>query len=385
MKENGVFVSMPFGDEPESMKNEWTSLYDFGLKPIENLMKDNNIVLLRADRDLEGLSLKENVTGLIDKSCFVLCVLTTSVVDGTHGIRLSNPNVLWELGYSEAIGKPIVVLIDNSSLRDLPVLAGQPNACVYHSRLIGTDSPEVDLKQIAPNLQPHFKKALEMQKHPLISRGHPHADIFANRDAINLPELIGEARKNVDILTTNLSYFLTDKLFIKTNSIKQALDNGAVVRVVTMDPESVIAEYRAKQLQREQNIPGYRRELRDGIISFFRHYGSYENFYLRVYNDLPLQITLRIDETIITSLVTRGQRARTRIHTKFDINEIGVTDSFLSHFQTMFDTSIDVAGLLWVVTESSSSISKDVPIPVEAIKERLGPKDWTKDWGQGQT
>lgn len=104
------FVSMPFGDDPESPENEWTKLYGFGLKPLESEITDlaeginhTLIKLWRADRDLEELALKENVIRGIDQSTFLLCVLTTQVVDGSHGLRLSNPNVLWELGYAEAL------------------------------------------------------------------------------------------------------------------------------------------------------------------------------------------------------------------------------------------------------------------------------------------
>jgi len=33
---DNVFVSMPFGENPESPENEWTKLYEQGLKPLES-------------------------------------------------------------------------------------------------------------------------------------------------------------------------------------------------------------------------------------------------------------------------------------------------------------------------------------------------------------
>src|SRR5580704_18041641 len=165
-----VFVSMPFGNAPESPSNEWTKLYDHGLKPLEGDLphlpegiQHVRVRLWRADRNLESLALKTNVIRGIELSTFVLCVLTTSVVRGTHGLRLTNPNVLWELGYAEAIGKPIVVLADNDDLRRLPILAGVPNVCVYDHRLVQRvkpkDAPEV-LRVIARNLVQHMAQAL---------------------------------------------------------------------------------------------------------------------------------------------------------------------------------------------------------------------------------
>src|SRR4051812_33589641 len=117
-----AFISMPYGATPDSLENEWTKLYEYGLKPLEkaspNLPKDYRPVgLLRADRNLMSLGLKTNVKKLIEQSTLVIGVLTTAVQKTENGItRLSNPNVLWELGYAEALGKPIVVLADDESL-----------------------------------------------------------------------------------------------------------------------------------------------------------------------------------------------------------------------------------------------------------------------------
>jgi hypothetical protein len=33
-----IFVSMPFGDVPDSAHNEWTKLFEHGLKPLEHEM-----------------------------------------------------------------------------------------------------------------------------------------------------------------------------------------------------------------------------------------------------------------------------------------------------------------------------------------------------------
>jgi len=161
--------------------------------------------------------------------------------------------------------------------------------------------------------------------------------------------MIGSAWKQVDILTTNLNYFRSGRFLIEPHPIARALENGATVRIITMDPESVIAEYRAKQLMRSHDVPGYRRELREGIIWFFENFSNIQQFHLHIYNDLPLQITTRVDQTIITSIVTRGERARKRIQIQFSVYDEGVTESFISHFQTMFDNSTDVAGVKWVL------------------------------------
>jgi hypothetical protein len=359
-----VFVSMPFGDDPDSPDNEWSKLFEYGLKPLERHLtglpegiRHVPIKLWRADRNLESLTLKTNVMLGIERSAFVLCVLTTSVVRGTHGLRLTNPNVLWELGYAEAIGKPVVVLADNNDLRRLPILAGVPNVCVYDHNLVKRVRPR-DASQvlgfIARNLVQHVTQALEESARGPISSHGSRARFYASRDAVDLPGMISGAERQVDILTTNLDYFVSAKLR-EPGPIAEALHNGATVRIVTMDPESVIAEYRARQLVRGQDIPGYRSELRNGIIRLFGRFGDHPHFHLHTYNDLPLQITIRVDHVVLTSVVTRGERARKRIQIQFNLHDEGVTESFVSHFQSMFDTSTDVKGVNWVQDQISAA------------------------------
>lgn len=347
-----AFVSMPFGDNPDSPDNEWTKLYDYGLKPLESNIDGlpENIThtpirLWRADRNLKSLSLKINVMRGIDQATFMICVLTTAVVDGTSELRPRNPNVLWELGYADALGKPIIVMADDASLAQLPILTGSPNVCIYNHNVV-RDTKHHEaldvLKHIARDLVPYVLQAIG-EARGTRQGGAVHlrtrAIAYSNRDAINLREMITNARNQVDILTTNLNYFLFDKMKNEASPFYDALVRGASVRIVTMNPESVIAEYRAKQLVRGQDIPGYRSELREGIITLFRLFGDHPQFHLHVYDDLPLQITFRIDEDIITSIATRGERARKRIQVRFSLYDEGATESFVSHFQSMFDNS----------------------------------------------
>jgi hypothetical protein len=354
-----AFVSMPFGDDPESPENDWTKLYEHGIKSLEAKIPDQKsyepIVLFRADRTLNSLGLKSNVKGLIEQSTIVIAVLTTTSMSTKEGvgIRLSNPNVLWELGYAEALGKPIVALADNESLRAMPLLAGVPNVCVYNHELVRAAKSKdaaIALAKIARDLAPFVTKACDDARRGQSGQARTRATAYASRDDVQLPKIVSGADHHVDILTTNVNYFLTGTFQDgEKHPFVSALKNGAAVRIVTMDPESVIAEYRARQLGRGDDIPGYRRELREGIIQLYERFGAQDNFYLHIYNDLPLQITIRIDETVITSVVTRGDRARKRIQVQFNLHDDGVTESFVSHFQSMFEDSKDIRGVAWVL------------------------------------
>ena len=57
-----AFVSMPFGEKIDSLENEWTRLYQFGLKPLETDFPETAgakgllpIRLTRADKDQQSL------------------------------------------------------------------------------------------------------------------------------------------------------------------------------------------------------------------------------------------------------------------------------------------------------------------------------------------
>lgn len=214
------------------------------------------------------------------------------------------------------------------------------------------DAPDV-LKIVAHKLIPYLNQAIKDSTRGRVgARGL--ARFYPVRDSKYMRELIASAGHQVDILTTNISYFMSKEFLDGHNSpFAEALESGATVRIVTMDPESVIAEYRAKQLVKGQDVLGYRKELRDSIIWFYHEYGDSPNFHLHIYNDLPLQITIRADNAIVTSIVTRGERARKRVQIQFDLYDEGITESFVSHFQSMFDNSEDVAGFKWVIQEIS--------------------------------
>lgn len=190
-----AFVSMPFGDDPEMLENEWTKLFNHGLLPLEGKIDGlpNNIThtpikLWRADRSLSGLSLKMNVMRGIEQSAFVICVLTSSLVKGTSGLRLTNLNVLWEIGYAEALGKPIVVMTDDPSLSQLPILTGTPNVCMYNHTVVratkAKDASEV-FQNIAKNLVPFITQALEDVRRGSSNRHTASALTFSSRELID--------------------------------------------------------------------------------------------------------------------------------------------------------------------------------------------------------
>jgi hypothetical protein len=371
-----AFVSMPYGPDPESPDNEWTKLYEHGLRPLETASESGSdypdVKLLRADRSLFGLSFKVNVCKNIERSAFVIAVLTTQEV-GNGGVRVSNPNVLWEVGYAEALGKPIVMLVDDKDdPRKLPLLTNEYVLFQYSHEMVkackAKDAAGA-LGVIAKNMREHCKVAIANAYGGPKSRTWVNAIAYSSRDEVPLGAMIGRARRTVEVLSTNVDYYLSRAFYTgptATHPFAAALRNGARVSIVTMDPECLIAEYRAKQLYRGADVPGYRKELRDGIRLLYELYKNERNFSVHLYNDLPLQITVRVDETILTSVVTRGAQARRRIQMQFDLAYPPVSESFVTHFQTMYDSSEDLRNVRWATSPPDSDLLQRLEDPFGA-------------------
>lgn len=375
MRSYAAFTSMPFGDSPDSDANMWSRLYEHGIKPCEKLAfddalfarpsspgcEDRRLVIHRADHNLQALGLKENVRFLIDHCDFVICVLT---VEG-NDTRLMNPNLLWEIGYAEARRRPIVFLGNNEAIRRIPALVGADNLfCRFDPRVFQPDTPCGPIAQlgqkVAQDLMPFIRSAIgRLEERQPGRHGTYEVTAHADRRRANLREFIASATSSIDILTTNLDDFLHQVAFEFENRdsiLRAPLERGVTVRLVVMDPDCHIAEYRARQLGMSGDVGQYREELRNAIVKVYSLFeGSYgDHFRMKVYEDLPLQITLRVDNEVITSFVTRGKRSRDRVHVRFRVEDEGVYDTFVGHFGSVYDSAKDIREFSWLYRELQS-------------------------------
>ena len=344
-----VFLSMPFGDLKDQ-NNKWSKLYDNGIKPIEKQFENYNLEIIRADKNLHDLALKENVRKGIESSDIVLCVLT------------KNHNVFWEIGYAEALKIPIAFMLDDNELKhsDIPILAGQPNFCPYNLTFV-KNAPDDDynvFQSMRDSLKPYIKKAITYTSHRNVGRTKYKVPAYSNRDLIQLDNLISSAKRRVDILETNLDWFVNcgqfkikSDLMIKNHPFNLTLKNGCEIRIVTMDPEAIISEYRAKQLGKQIDVPGYRENLRESIRKLYKAFREVigDQLNLKIYSELPLQITSIVDDAIITGIIARGRKSRELIHIEFNKYLDGVNESFLNHFESIYNSSNDASSFNWVV------------------------------------
>ncbi len=340
---------MPFGNLKDK-NNKWTKLFKNGIKPLENEFEDYRIEIVRADKNLQDLALKENVRKGIESSDIVLCVLT------------KNYNIFWEIGYSEALEIPIAFMLDDedTKITDIPLLAGQPNYFQYNLGFI-KNAPDDDkgvFNSLRNQLKPYIEKAITYTSHRSVGQTKYKVHAYSRRDLIELDKIISSAKRKVDILETNLDWFVNYGEFkIDNDSLKEkhpfnlALKNGCEIKIVTMDPEAIISEFRAKQLGKQIDVPGYREILRESIRKLYKAFRNEigDKFNLKIYSELPLQITSVVDDQIITGIIARGRKSRELIHIEFNKHLEGVNESFLNHFESIYNSSNDASSFNWVV------------------------------------
>jgi hypothetical protein len=407
-----VFVSMPYGNDEKS-KSYWDMLYE-SIKKIEGLCDERGykIEFLRADEIPIALRLTDNVKTLLNQ-----CQICLAVITG------SNPNVFWEIGYSESREKPIIILIENSIETNIsPVLVAETLKYTYDPKIFEeTDRNESLIDDFQRKLLYYLDTAVKIVKG--MEKPIPF-NILDDRQKAKLPETVMKANNTIDLITTNLSYYSDLKKFIaeymfnweaipgidslkfidflkenykvnwvesdkiekkdkdktimitagknkltlslindnknaelkiddirtaefkvenennklniytglKTFAFDPPIRRNVRVRILTLNPESIIAEYRAKQLGREHEVAEYREELRKAARFFYRRYMNNNNVDIRIYDDLPSQITLIVDQKVSTSFVSRGQQARYNIHVELDIESRGARATFEKHF-----------------------------------------------------
>ncbi|RJP79259.1 MAG: hypothetical protein C4522_10390 [Desulfobacteraceae bacterium] len=307
------FVSMPF--DPQ-----WDDVWFKGIQVCADKLNDYQLEFKRADREpyIER-NLEFNVLRKIDQT-----ELLVADVSPVQGSSLPNPSVMHEIGY--AVGKelPVILIGLKNSHKSLP-------ANLKGSILIEYELNKLDkfIGEFTSQIQKTITKEIASKR-----KGDFVAQSFSNRNRINIPGLIVQAKQRVQMITTNLQFVFTNL----KDSIDQALDSNRdnpefKVEILTMDPEGDTTNARAAQLG--QRTRQYRDILRESLDNMRKAYDGNSKVEIVTYSSLPTQITYIIDETVITSVISFGQLARRNIHFVVEANRPKVSESFLAHFSSV--------------------------------------------------
>lgn len=265
--------------------------------------------------------------------------------------------MFWEVGFAESLGKPIVFLVEQDQLeaQRSPVLVSATLQRTYNGKIFNEGVPkQAILKEFQNQLFPFLATAVEIVKGQV--KKQPEYVVHSGRQAAGLAGMIAEANQSIDLITSNLSYFADiHRFFVRENDqilfpFDIPVHKGVKVRILCLDPDSPIAAYRAKQLSRSHDVAGYREELRSSAAFFYQRYHKHKNVDVRIYDDLPLQITMLVDDKVVTSIMSRGNQSRDNIHLYFNLEFKGVHASFERHFAEVLANqaqTIHIANLAW--------------------------------------
>lgn len=324
-----VFVSMPYGRDDES-KSYWNKFYQFAILSMKSIFEGRGYTVnfVRPKEEPSALRLKEGVKDLIERCDICLAVIT--------GL---NPNVFWEVGYAESRGKPLIFVVEEgvNEAEYSPVLVADALKEFYDGRIFNQPRPDkAQVLDFQERLLRFFDIGVKVVKGS--AQPSPQYRVFSDRIGAQLARAVAKANNTIDLITSNLSYFADiDNFVAKVNgetafAFDHPVEQNVRLRILALNPDSVIAEYRAKQLGMEHDVSGYREQLRNSARFFYHRYMKSKNVDMRIYDDLPLQITFIIDGRVITSFVSRGHQARHNIHVEFDLEFKGARASFEEHF-----------------------------------------------------
>lgn len=357
-----VFVSMPY-DADDEPKKFWAFFYKKAIEPLKEILEretDFHFDFLYKKKDKKPGDIPTLVAESLDEADILLCVLTNF-----------KPNVMYEIGYARKMGIPIVFVLDQCFQKEpIPILIGRPQTLYY-------DGLNEDSFETIPNELWQFLKGAcweaQGKRNKLEDICSPiyMTRCYQNRDYLNIPQLIKDAKCEIEILTTNVDYFValpdeTVQHTFKIQDFKDAIGRGVKIHIWTMDPDSNIVVERSKLLQpiMRADVFQYRKALLKNIKTLYIYFQSEikeGKFFIGIYEALPTLMIYRIDDRYFIPSVSLIKRSRLCTHVEFKGNDPGVKDTF--------ETTLDEIRRIARPVEQYSWIREDWPTPYE-IKDK---------------
>ncbi len=338
------FVAMPFSER-------WS---DGVYRAIESVMRSVKVDIFR-------LGMRERLShGLVEDIETQIKAADIVLADTTGG----NPNVHLELGMAMASGKELVLCTQSGQV--CSDLSG-----IYYTKYSTTPNGLEELtRQLRLLMQECLKSMrLRAEKDALARQLEYEYSVvcFSERTHAQLHNAFARARRRIDILTTNLSW-LFEPLRTTRRSTWSFIQRAVCarpnlkLRVLTLDPESKIAAARGRQLG--FSADNFRAQLRAALAKARKFEARMANarVEIRLYDQLPTQITFRVDDDVYTGIVGQPMQCRHYPVLRFSVANLGVNEAFLSHFLSVWRDSLPCL----------DSVARPAPRTAHAVRLRSG-------------
>jgi hypothetical protein len=314
------FVIQPFGVKKngstgESVDNDM--VYS-ALQKLESIDPTFPVLIFRGDnRPVERDNLNSHLYDCFEEANFCIADVTGQ-----------NPNVCYEIGYAHAKGLKVIIICQNR--KDVPSDLEGALVVPYKS---------ANLSILANDIRNHFgrvkdevtnkikrKKEEKLAKIPYLS----------TRDDHLIRQKILSAETHIDILQTNLSVLQQDFIDDLVRALEQ--EENLRLRILTLDPQSVFVNYRAKQLD-ETEVRIFRTELQGALDAvYFRLRGFKSRVQIKTYDDFPSQIAFFFDQEILACVVSATGRSRDNCAFLLPSTFPGAKRSFTDHFSHLWSS-----------------------------------------------
>ncbi len=279
-------VAMPFRESRSS--NVFSA--------IEDVMRNVRVDVFKVDTTRRrSLKLALDVESQIRSADIVIADVSTQ-----------NANVHIEIGLALANEKPLLICAQNDS-----------DVCAHLSDYIfikyTTDKDGLGelSRQVRLRIQEILERA-QLEKESRILKLQLSVkysvDCFRDRAVADLGTSFLNARNRIDILTTNLTW-LFEKIDVSKQSdwecIMAAVERNEALqlRILTLNPQSEITAARGRQLGFDPgNFRDQLQKAYDKVRTFANQYQT-NRVEVRLYDELPTQITFRIDTEVYTCIV----------------------------------------------------------------------------------
>ena len=280
----------------------------------------------------------------LDRAPFIFPTIQQNVLDGIRSSQMMiadisnssnkkvspNASVMHEIGFATAQGIPIFLIGEKGTANNLPANLKGSLVSEYNKNSL-EDHKKSDFSK---NLANTILEAIKSDGRIMPARDFQVLGYRLRRKS-DLPFLIRNAKFRVYILTTNLEYIHSRlkkplKYALRKN-VKMKANKSFKIELLTMDPESVVTNARAKQLSKE--VAEYRNRLRVSLEKMQKIANNYspENVEIGTYVTLPSLIMFLIDDMVVWSVPFPSQQSRLVGHFAC-VHDAVTTQQFLSYF-----------------------------------------------------
>lgn len=350
MKPLRVFIIQPFGEDHSKI---FRSLIEEVCE--SKKLKGEFIAFHATDEPSSHPRLQDRVNEYIKRTDICVADLT--------GKR--NENALLEVGASYALGVPVIIFSD----KELPSDIRGQLYIKFDLSGLSKKSRQDEFKENLKNRLLEARQRIASTRNSVQFLSHA----FIDRGSVDFGSLIRRAENRISILTTNLSYLVTEEIDNRNGEALTFLDilyeeltrkkARFELNILSLDPDSNYTNERALSLGRDRRT--FREEMREDlrIVKNFVEKECPVIGEIRIYDSYPLQMTFFFDDMVVASVVAEARSSRLCMTYMHSLKEMGAKESYEMHFRHLWG-----GGCSYAISHShQTKVGRQIPRKLSTV------------------